>query len=94
MIERHGLMSITIELTYDMSKALGTRRFEVEGARTVQDAVQLTRDKFGDRGEAFEKLTRVAAVSVNGVLINHRQGMTTALTDGDTVTFLKAAAGG
>jgi len=88
-------MSIKVELTYDMSKALGERRFEVEGARTVQDVVRLMRDKFGaERSEAFEKLTRVAAVSVNGVLINHKKGMGTPLADGDTVTFLKAAAGG
>jgi molybdopterin converting factor small subunit len=87
-------MSITIELTYDMSKALGTRRFEVEAAPTVQDVVRITRDKFGERGDAFEKLTRIAAVSVNGVLINHKRGMNTPLADGDTVTFLKAAAGG
>ena len=87
-------MSITIEVTYDMSKALGTRQFEVDGACTVQDVVQLTREKFGDRGEAFAKLTRVAAVAVNGVLINHTKGMRTPLTDGDTVVFLKAAAGG
>jgi molybdopterin converting factor small subunit len=33
-------------------------------------------------------------VVVNGVMINHRQGMNTALADGDTVVFLKAAAGG
>jgi molybdopterin converting factor small subunit len=87
-------MRITVELTYDMSKALGVRRFEVEGARTVQDVVRLTRDKFGERGENFEKLSRVAAVVVNGVLINHQHGMSTELADGDTVAFLKAAAGG
>jgi molybdopterin converting factor small subunit len=88
-------MSITVEVTYDMSKTLGMRSFEVEGARSVQDIVRMTRDKFGvERAETFEKLTRVAAVSINGVLINHRRGMHTALTDGDTVTFLKAAAGG
>ena len=87
-------MSITVEVTYDMSKALGVRRFEVEGARTVQDVVRLTRDKFGERGETFAQLTRVAAVVVNGVLISHQKGMGTALADGDTVTFLKAAAGG
>jgi molybdopterin converting factor small subunit len=33
-------------------------------------------------------------VAVNGVLINHRQGMRTRLSDGDTVVFLRAAAGG
>lgn len=85
---------ITIELTYDMSKALGTRRFEVEGARTVADVVRLTREKFGTQGEEFEKLSRVAAIAVNGVLVNHRRGLRSAVADGDTVTFLKAAAGG
>lgn len=87
-------MSITVELTYEMSKALGVERFDVERARTVGDVVRLTRDKFGERGEQFEKLTQVAAVVVNGVLINHRKGMRTALADGDTVSFVKAAAGG
>lgn len=88
-------MSITVELTYDMSKALGVRTFEVNGAQTVQDVVRLTREQFGaERAEAFEKLTRVAAVAVNGVLTNHKQGMKTTLADGDTVAFLKAAAGG
>lgn len=88
-------MSITVELTYDMSKALGTRSFEVEGAHTVQEVVNMTRDKFGPAcADSFEKLTRVAAVSINGVLINYRRGMHTVLADGDTVTFLKAAAGG
>jgi len=87
-------MSITVELTYDMSKVLGMQRFEVEDARTVADVVRQARARFGDGEESFEKLTRVAAVAVNGVLINHRKGMKTRLADGDTVTFLKAAAGG
>lgn len=87
-------MSITVEVTYDMCKALGVRQFEVDGARTVQDVVRLTRAKFGERGEAFEKLTRLTAVVVNGVLINYRKGLSTPLKDGDTVSFLKAAAGG
>jgi molybdopterin converting factor small subunit len=85
---------ITVEVTYDMSKALGTRRFEVDSARTVEDVVRLTREKFGATAANFEQLTRVAAVSVNGVLVNHRKGMRTPLNDGDTVVFLKAAAGG
>ena len=34
-------MSITVELTYDMSKALGVQRFELEEARTVADVVRL-----------------------------------------------------
>ena len=67
----------------------------MNGAQTVQDVVRLTREQFGaERAEAFEKLTRVAAVAVNGVLTNHKQGMKTTLADGDTVAFLKAAAGG
>lgn len=86
---------ITVELTYDMAKALGgVRRFTVEDARTVADVVALTRARFGAQGEAFATLSRVAAVAVNGVLVNHRRGMHTPLADGDTVTFLKAAAGG
>ncbi len=87
-------MSITVELTYDMSKALGVQRIEVEDAPTVADAVRLAEARFGECEESFEKLTRVAAVAVNGVLINHRKGMKTRLADGDTVTFLKAASGG
>jgi len=87
-------MTVTVELTYDMSKALGVDRFEVEGAQTVDDVVRLTRQRFGDQAAQFEQLTRVAAVVVNGVMVNHRSGMKTRLTDGDTVGFVKAAAGG
>jgi len=77
-----------------MSKALGAQHFEVDGARTVRDVVEITRERFDERGANFEHLTRVAAVAVNGVLVHHRRGMRTRLADGDTVTFLKAAAGG
>ena len=87
-------MPVTVQLTYDMSKALGVRRFDVDGAATVADAVRLTRERFGEAADRFEQLTRVASVAVNGVLINHRKGMKTRLADGDTVTFLKAASGG
>ena len=87
-------MSITVEVTYDMSKELGVRRFEVDEAKTVAEAMRLTRERFGEAGDRFEQLTRVAAVAVNGVLVNHRKGMKTRLDDGDTVTFLKASAGG
>jgi molybdopterin converting factor small subunit len=87
-------MSVTVELTYDMSKELGVERLQVEGARRVADVVRLTRERFGERAESFERLTRCAAVAVNGVLVNHRKGMKTQLSDGDTVAFLKAAAGG
>ena len=87
-------MSILVELTYDMSKAFGAQRLELDGAATVKDAIRLTRERFEEGGEDFEKLTRVAAVAVNGVLVNHRKGMRTRLADGDTVAFVKAAAGG
>jgi len=87
-------MSITVELTYDMSKVLGVQRFELEDVRTVADVVRLASARFGEGEESFEKLTRVAAVAVNGVLINYRKGMKTPLSDGDTVSFLKAASGG
>jgi molybdopterin converting factor small subunit len=87
-------MGVTVELTYDMSKALGMQRFEVDGVRTVADVVRTARERFGDAGADFEKLTRVAAVAVNGVLVNHRRGMKTKLAEGDVVAFVKAAAGG
>jgi molybdopterin converting factor small subunit len=87
-------VSITVELTYDMSQALGTRRFEVEGAATVADIVRLTRARFGERAAEFERLTRVAAVSVNGGLMTHRRGLRTPVADGDRVMFVKASAGG
>lgn len=87
-------MGITVELTYDMSKALGTRRFEVTDAATVADVVRLTRERFGERAAEFERLTRVAAVSVNGVLVTHGRGLRTAVADGDRVMFVKASAGG
>jgi len=87
-------MAVTVELTYDMSKALGLRRFEVEDARTVADVVRVARERFADSDEPFDALAQRAAVAVNGVLANYRRGMKTPLADGDTVTFVKAAAGG
>jgi len=87
-------MGVTVELTYDMGKELGAHRFEVEGAATVADVVTEARRRFGERGDAFERLTSRAAVSVNGVLSSYRKGLKTKLEDGDTVCFVKAAAGG
>ena len=87
-------MAVTVELTYEMTKALGVERFDVDGAGTVADAVASARERFGDAAREFEQLSRVAAVAVNGVLINHKRGMKTPLADGDTVAFVKAAAGG
>ena len=89
-------MAITVELTYDMSKALGVERFEVEGADTVADLVHQARERFGRdaAGADFEELSRLAAIAVNGVLVKHGRGMKTRLSSGDTVAFVKAAAGG
>ena len=87
-------MSVTVELTYDMGKALGEIRLEIDGAATVKDVVQRIQERFERDGEDFATLIRVAAVAVNGVLVNYRKGMKTRLADGDTVAFLKAAAGG
>jgi molybdopterin converting factor small subunit len=87
-------MSITVELTYDLSKVLGSRHLQLEGAATVADAVRLTRERFAGRVETFDKLIRVANLAVNGVLINHARDQQTPLKDGDRLTFLMAAAGG
>jgi molybdopterin converting factor small subunit len=87
-------MPITVELTYDMAKELGVSRFEVEGAGTVADALRMARERFGERGETFDQLTRRTAVAVNGVLSSYRKRLKTKLQDGDTVAFVKAAAGG
>jgi molybdopterin converting factor small subunit len=87
-------MSITVELTYDMSKALGTERFDVDQARTVADVIGVVQARFEEGEASFDELARVTAVAVNGVLVNYKNGMKTPVSDGDIVTFLKAAAGG
>ena len=43
-------MSITVELTYDLAKALGVRRLELEGTPTLREVLQLTRGRFGAEG--------------------------------------------
>ena len=86
-------MAVRVELTYDMSKALGASHFEVEGAATVAEVVRLAEQRFEGKG-SFEQLTARAAIAVNGVLASHRRGMRTPVADGDTVAFVKAAAGG
>jgi len=87
-------VSVTAELTYEMSKRLGAHSFEVDGAASVADVVRAARERFGSEAAEFEKLSRVAAVAVNGVLVNHRKGLKTPLADGDRISFVKAAAGG
>ena len=86
-------MSIQVELTYDMSKALGQRTFELETATTVREVVAQTAVQFS-ASDDFEKLVRCTAVAVNGVLVNYRKGLKTKLVDGDRVGFVKASAGG
>jgi molybdopterin converting factor small subunit len=86
-------MTVTVELTYDMTKAFGAQRLEVAAA-TVAEAVEAARKRLAEKGVEFEKLSSRAAVAVNGVLVNHRKGMRTKLAPGDVVTFVKAAAGG
>ncbi len=87
-------MSVTVELTYDLAKVFGARRLEIDGAGTVKDVVRGARERFGEHAEEFERLMRVVTIAVNGVIIAHRRGMGTAVGDGDTVAFLKPAAGG
>ncbi len=84
-------MRVSVEPTYDMSKVLGVDSFEVEDVETVADVIEKAKAKIGPD---FEKLTRVAAIAVNGVLVSHSRGMKTRLSDGDIVGFVKAAAGG
>ena len=87
-------MAVTVELTYDMGKELGCRRFELDGVSTVADVLRASRERFGEKAASFDGLATRAAVAVNGVLTSHRRGRRTRLADGDVVTFVKAAAGG
>ena len=87
-------MTITVELTYELAKLLGVRRIELEGAATVGEALRLTRNRFADHQEFFDRHLRATALVVNGVLSNHRSHLATRLRDGDRVGLLKAAAGG
>ena len=87
-------MGVRVQLTYDMGKELGENRIEIEGAHTVKDIVRLTKERFKPGSTSFDTLSRVAAVAVNGVLINYHKGMKTPVADGDIVAFVKAAAGG
>lgn len=86
-------MTITVELTYDMAKVLGTRSIPMEAPRTVAEVLKEARGRFGDQGEVFDRMAGVAAVAVNGVLVAHRREGAR-LADGDLVSFVKTAAGG
>lgn len=86
-------MPVTIELTYDMSKVVGGQRFEVEAA-SVAEAVAAARERVAAGQGDFDLLSARTAVAVNGVLLRHRKRAATKLSDGDTLSFVKAAAGG
>jgi molybdopterin converting factor small subunit len=88
-------MSIKVQLTYDMARKIGENPFEIaSGADTVADVFRLVEERFKNEGHDFEKLVRVAAVAVNGVLVHRLKGMQTPLRAGDRISFVKAAAGG
>jgi molybdopterin converting factor small subunit len=87
-------MSVEVQLTYAMAKELGAQRLEIDGAQTVADVLRMTRERFAAVPSRYDELTRVAAVAVNGVLIHYKRGAKTPVRDGDTVAFVKAAAGG
>ncbi len=84
-------MRVTVEPTYDMSKALGVDSLELEDVRTVADVVAKAKRQIGPD---FERYARVAGIAVNGVLVNYKKGLKTKLADGDIVAFVKASAGG
>ena len=86
-------MPVRVELTYEMARTFGAPSFEVE-AGTVADAVAAARERIAQHGGDFDELTGRAAIAVNGVLTRHRKRLATELSDGDTVAFVKAAAGG
>ncbi len=87
-------MKVTVELTYAMGKVFGSNRLEVEDAQTVAEVVERTAERFGDKAAELEKLSKLATVAINGVLVSYRKGMKTQLSDGDVISFVKAAAGG
>ena len=86
-------MPVHVEVTYDMSKQLGTHRLELSGT-TVGEIVDAVRARFADDPAVFETLTSQTAVAVNGVLVRYGDRLQTKLADGDRVSFVKAAAGG
>ena len=86
-------MPVHVEVTYEMSKQLGTHRLELEGA-TVGEVVEVVRARFSADPTAYETLTARTAVAVNGVLVRYRDRLQTKLSDGDILSFVKAAAGG
>jgi len=87
-------VSVVIELSYDMGKAIGERRIELSNPATVRDAVAEVSVRFAAGGADFEALSTVTSIAINGVLVKYGRGLNTRLHDGDVVAFVKAASGG
>ena len=87
-------MSVTVEFSYDMSKALGERRLAIPNPGRVREVIAEVERVFAEKGADFSALSKVTSIAINGVLMNHRRGMKTKLEDGDVVAFVKAASGG
>ena len=58
----------------------------------MRDVVKRAQERCAPTGESFDRLTRVTAIAVNGVLVNTRKGMMTRLADGARVALVMAAA--
>ena len=84
-------MRVSVELTYDMSKVVGVDRFDLEDVHNVAELVERAKSRVGPE---FDSLVKLAAVAVNGILVNYKKGKRTKLADGDVVSFVKASAGG
>ena len=87
-------MSVTVEFSYDMSKALGERRLVIPNPGRVREVIAEVERVFVEKGVDFSALSKVTSIAINGVLMNHRRGVKTKLEDGDVVAFVKAASGG
>ena len=84
-------MTVRVELTYEMTKVCGVDHFEIDDVATVGELIDQAAKRVGPE---FATHARLAAVAVNGVLTNYKKGKRTTLKDGDTVSFVKASAGG
>ena len=84
-------MRVTVELTYDMARRFGEPSFDVDDVDGVAELIAVVVERLG--GDT-ERQARHAAIAINGVLVNHRQGRRTRLQDGDVVSFVVAGAGG
>ncbi len=91
-------MTIKAKFFANFRDLFGGREREVElgDGRTVRDALELLCDTPARRAEVFERgsLKPHLVVMVNGVHINSRQGLVTALAEGDTLAVFPFLVGG